>query len=89
MPYAESFTHFSSIIQSVLESSTYVMKTPKPEVGIETFDATNVSVGVRPYVHPDAYWDATYAIQAELKNAFSKNNIKMAYADEISLGNIG
>ncbi|MDP5120482.1 MAG: mechanosensitive ion channel [Spirosomaceae bacterium] len=89
MPYAESFPKVKGIIEEVLSNNTNVLPEPVPLVGIEKYDTHNIIIGVKPYVHPDEYWDATYAIHQAIKTAFFKNGVKMAYSEGVELGTIG
>lgn len=89
MPYAESFPKVKNIIENVLAQNSNVLPDPVPLVGIEKYDSHNVVIGVKPYVHPDEYWDATYAIHQAIKRAFFENGIKMAYSEGVELGTIG
>lgn len=89
MPYAESFPKVKTIIEEVLSSNPNILPAPIPLVGIEKYDTHNIIIGVKPYVHPDEYWDATYAIHQAIKTAFFKNGVKMAYSEGVELGTIG
>ncbi len=89
IPYSESFPRIKQIIIDAIKPIEYLLDNPKPEIGIEGFDSHSVNVVVRPYVHPDDYWDATFACYESIKTAFSKNNIQVAYSEGVELGSIG
>ncbi len=89
MPYEESFPKVKSIIMETLQSIPLVLKEPAPEVGIENFDTHNIQLTVRPYVHPDDYWKGIFEVHREVKAAFNRNGIKMAYSEGVELGTIG
>jgi len=89
MPYAESFPKVKAVIKSALDNSKYVLKEPAARIGIETYDSHNIVLAIRPYIHPDDYWDATYEVYAKVKAAFSANNIQAAYSEGVELGDIG
>lgn len=89
MPYSENFGKVKSIIMKELEGSTYVLKDPKPEVGIINYDSHYVEVAVWPYVDPEDYWDAQFDIYARIKKTFHENGVKMAYSEGVELGEIG
>jgi len=44
---------------------------------------------VWPFAKTQDYWDVLYAVNANLKKAFSENKIQMAYSEGIELGEIG
>lgn len=89
MPYAESFPKVKAVLEEVMDKNQYVIKEPKPLVGIETYDTHSILLGVKPFVKPEDYWDATYEINAQIKAALNENKIQMAYSEGVELGNIG
>ncbi len=89
MPYQESFPKVKGIIEDALETIPLIIRTEQVEIGIITFDTHSVRIAVRPYVHPDDYWEVPYSANAAIKKAFSDNNIEMAYSEGIAYGTIG
>lgn len=87
--YESNFPQIKQIILNALRNNPLVLDEPAPQVGIESFDTHNIIVSVRPFVHPDDYWEATFDVYARIKAAFSENNIKMAYSEGVELGPIG
>ena len=89
MPYAESFTKVKGVIQQALQSFPLIMEDPEPLIGMESFDTHNIIVSVRPYIHPDNYWAATFEALERIKRAFHDAGIEVAYSEGIELGKIG
>ncbi|MFK8056220.1 MAG: mechanosensitive ion channel family protein [Saprospiraceae bacterium] len=89
MAYESSFPQVKDVIMNVLENNDLVLKEPKPDVGIATYDSHNIILSVRPYVTPDNYWDATYQINRLIKTALHEAQIPMAYSEGVELGKIG
>lgn len=89
MPYAESFPKVKETIQAALKDYPLILDDPEPIIGIETFDSHNIIVTVRPYIHPDNYWDVTFDLNGRIKEAFHKQQIKVAYSEGVELGTIG
>ena len=89
IPYNQDFPFVKKIILDELLKLESVLKEPAPEVGIENFDSHNIQLAVRPFVHPDNYWEATFEAHEAIKKAFFTNNIKVAYSEGIELGDIG
>ena len=89
MPYAESFPKVKEVIYDAMKQSQYVIWDREPKIGIETYDSHSIVLAIRPYVHPDNYWDATYEIYGLVKAAFSSADIKAAYSEGVELGPIG
>lgn len=89
MAYEESFPRLRAIILDCLRNLDVILNDPEPEVGIEAYDTHNVVVGIRPFVKPDDYWEATFAVNERVKRAMSEHGIKMAYSEGVELGVIG
>ncbi|MCB0570060.1 MAG: mechanosensitive ion channel family protein [Phaeodactylibacter sp.] len=89
MPYSESFPKVRDIIVQELLAIDKVLKTPAPEAGIETFDSHNIVLAVRPYAHPDDYWQVTFDAYERIKAAFNRHGIKVAYSEGVEMGTIG
>lgn len=89
MPYEESFPKVKQVIEEALTDSKYVLKDRGASIGIEEFESHNIVVAVRPYIHPDNYWDATFEVYGLIKNAFNKHDIRAAYSEGVELGPIG
>jgi len=89
MPYAESFPRVKKIILEALKDVPNIVNDPAPEIGIESYDSHNVVLAIRPFIHPDDYWNATYDTLGRIKKAFSENGIQVAYSEGVELGPIG
>lgn len=86
--YEESFPKLKEIILDALKGYDLLMDDPIV-VGINSYDTHNIILAVRPFVHPNDYWDAVYGCHERIKAAFNKNGIKMAYSEGVELGPIG
>lgn len=89
MPYSESFAKIKKIILAELVKNDLVLKSPEPEVGIINYDSHYIEIAVWPYVDPEDFWEAQFAIYAQIKKAFHENDVKMAYSEGVELGAIG
>lgn len=89
MPYSESYPKVKDIIIKAIAPISDILDNPKTEIGIEGYDSHSVQIAVRPYVHPDDYWEVTFACYENIKKAFSENDIKVAYSEGVELGSIG
>jgi small conductance mechanosensitive channel len=89
MPYSESFPRVKEIIKNAIKPIDKILESPKPEIGIVGFDSHSIQIIVRPYTHPDNYWEVTFACYQNIKSAFSKHNIQVAYSEGVELGSIG
>ncbi|CAL2090835.1 mechanosensitive ion channel [Tenacibaculum sp. 190524A02b] len=89
MPYAESFPRVRSIIKTSIKNIDNILEDPVTEIGIENFDSHSIEVAVRPYVHPENFWQVTFDTHEAIKKAFSDHKIQVAYSEGIELGAIG
>ena len=89
MPYAESFPKVKETIKEALKDYPLILSDPAPIIGMESFDSHNIIVTVRPYIHPDNYWEVTFDLHGRIKEAFHKQGIKVAYSEGVELGAIG
>jgi small conductance mechanosensitive channel len=89
LPYVESFPKVKAIILEALRGVPEVVQDPDPQVGIESYDSHHVVLAVRPFVHPDDYWNATFACYEAIKGAFSRHGVQVAYTEGLELGLIG
>ena len=89
MPYNESFPRIKQIILEELLKIDKVLNDPVPEIGIEGFDSHNIMLSVRPYAQPDDYWEVTFESYANIKAAFSRHNVQVAYSEGVEMGKIG
>ncbi len=89
MPYEESYPKVRTAIEEALSNHPLILEEPKPLIGIESYDSHSVVISVRPYIHPDDFWDATYDINHRIKKSFHNYDIQVAYSEGIELGKIG
>ena len=89
MPYAESFPKVKGIITEALKPIEKILQDPVPEIGIENYDSHNITIAVRPFIKPEDYWDVTFEAYSLIKEAFNKNDVKVAYSEGVELGSIG
>jgi len=89
MPYAESFPKVKQVIESALSKCNSILRDPVAQIGIVTYDSHSIVVAIRPYIHPDDYWKATFEVYSAVKQSFSENGIQAAYSEGVELGEIG
>ena len=89
LPYSEDFPRTKQLIIAYLISMPKVLQYPAPHVGIEEFGPTNITLSIRPSVHPDDYWDVYYEVMEGLKKLYNENGIGFTYADGHDTGKVG
>lgn len=78
MPYEEDFDKVQGIIRKALDNVAE-READTPTIEIEKFDEHNVLLAVRPYATPEKYWDVYFNSYKEIKKAFGKAGIDVAY----------
>ncbi len=89
LPYSEDFPRFKAIILEELAKIDAILRSPPPEVGIEEFGDTNLTISIRPYVKPDDYWPVYYEVMRTVKQVYNQHGIKIALVERISLEDVG
>lgn len=89
IPYEESFPRVKAIILNAIKDIPEILKNPEPRVGITKFESHSVVISVWPQIHPEHFWEATFKVHENIKAAFAKNNVKVAYTEGFELGKIG
>ena len=62
-----------------VDENDKILKNPPIDIFVTGHGASSVDLAVRPYCHPDYYWDVYFYMHEELKKAFDKNNIGIPY----------
>jgi small conductance mechanosensitive channel len=89
LPYSEDFPMVRTLILEELSTVGKVLKSPAPEVGIESFGDTNLEISVRPYVKPDDYWEVYFDIMQRLKQLYHTHGIHIAITEGMELVKVG
>jgi small conductance mechanosensitive channel len=89
LPYSEDFPRAKNLIFDALLEMPKILKNPPPEIGIESFGDSNLTLNVRPYVHPDDYWEIYFEVMARIKSIYSENGIGITYAEGFDTGKVG
>jgi small conductance mechanosensitive channel len=78
--YASDIDKTRQVIQSVADANDKILKTPPIDIFVSKHGATGLELVVRPFCHPNHYWDVYFYMNEELKKAFDKNGINGAVA---------
>jgi small conductance mechanosensitive channel len=87
--YVEDFPRFKELVMVELNKIDKILKVPSPEIGIEEFGDTNLSISIRPYVRPDDYWPVYYEVMSTMKTLYNHHDIKISFAEGISHESVG
>jgi small conductance mechanosensitive channel len=89
IPYSEDFERIKNLVEDVLINTPQVLQEPAPTVGIETYEIHSLILLVKPFVHPDDFWDVRHEVLRRIKAAFYENNVLKVYPETIQLGKFG
>ncbi len=68
-----------TILMDVLTSHEKVMREPAPFVGVAELADSSVNLAVRPYCHPDHYWDVFFDVNEMMKKSLDNNNVSIPF----------
>lgn len=89
MPYNEDFSKIEKLILDAVKTNPLIFDAPATSVGIEEFDSHSIKFGIYAFGKPEDYYTIYYDLTRLIKTVLGKNNIKVAYAEGIELGEIG
>lgn len=88
MPYNESFDKVQAFLTEELLKNPKILKDPAPFIGIEEFESHSIKLVIRPYCSIEDYEQVYYEATAAVKSALGRNKVKVAYSEDMSLGDI-
>lgn len=77
--YSTDIEHAKQVISRVVESHQMALKEPKPYVRVDQYKDSSISIAVRVWAKTDNYYDLRVDLLEEIKKAFDKEGIEMAY----------
>ncbi len=89
IPYEENWDVVKKILVDAINKVPKVLQEPPVEIGIADFDSHSLLIMVRPYVHPDDYWEVTFSAHKALKDALHQHGVKVPYSEGIEYGKFG
>jgi small conductance mechanosensitive channel len=63
----------------VLRAHPLVLKNPEPVAEVNSFGESSVNLVLRPWATPDDYWKAFFELNRQVKEAFDKNGVEIAF----------
>ena len=77
--YEADIDKAKAVLMEAMEKHEKVLKDPKPFVGVAALADSSVNLAVRPYCHPDHYWDVYFDIQEYGKKALDANDVTIPF----------
>ncbi len=80
--YDDDMNLAKRLCMEVLEKHPHVLKEPAPAVAISEMGDSSVNLVVRPWTHPDYYWDVHFDVTQGIKEAFDANGISIPFPQQ-------
>ena len=77
--YGEDIDKAKTILQDILRDDSRVLEDPAPCVAVSELAESSVNFVVRPFVHPDHYWDVMFDVTEQVKKRFDDNDISIPF----------
>ena len=83
--YGEDIKKAKEVLLKVLTANPKVLKDPAPSVNVSELADSSVNFAVRPFCHPDDYWDVYFGTLEGCKLALDKAGIEIPYPHEVQI----
>ena len=80
--YDDDMNLAKRLCMEVLENHPHVLKEPAPVVAISEMGDSSVNLVVRPWAHPDYYWDVWFEVTQGIKETFDANGISIPFPQQ-------
>ena len=77
--YSDDVLKAKEVILSVIAADERILKNPQPDVFVAEHADSSVNFVVRPWVHPDHYWDVYFHMHEQLKLVFDREGITIPF----------
>jgi len=80
--YDDDMNLAKRLCMEVLVNHPHVLQKPAPAVAISEMGDSSVNLVVRPWTHPDYYWDVHFDVTQGIKEAFDANGISIPFPQQ-------
>jgi small conductance mechanosensitive channel len=80
--YGDDMNLAKKLCLEVLQNHPQILAEPAPQVAIAEMADSSVNLVVRPWVHPDHYWDVWFDVTQGIKDAFDTNGITIPFPQQ-------
>lgn len=77
--YGDDIDKAKSVIQSVIDSDSRVLKDPAPQIVVSELADSSVNFNVRPWVNSADYWGVYFDVTETIKKKFDAENISIPF----------
>ncbi|MCP4293725.1 MAG: mechanosensitive ion channel [bacterium] len=80
--YDDDMNLAKKLCMEVMVNHPHVLKEPVPVTAISEMGDSSVNLIVRPWTHPDYYWDVWFDVTQGIKEAFDANGISIPFPQQ-------
>lgn len=80
--YGDDLNKAKTVMMDVLKADSRVLSDPAPSVAVSNLGGSSVDFVVRPWCHPDHYWDVRFDSIKNIKEALDQNGISIPYPQQ-------
>lgn len=77
--YGDDMDLAKKLCMDILNQHPNVLAEPAPQVAVSEMADSSVNLVVRPWCHPDHYWDVHFDVTQSIKEAFDANGITIPF----------
>ncbi len=77
--YGDDVLKAKEVIQKVISKDERILQDPPADVFVSEHGDSSVNFVVRPWVHPDHYWDVYFHMHEQLKLTFDREGISIPF----------
>lgn len=80
--YSENLKEVKDVLMDTIEKQENIIKDSveyAPQVFVNAFEDSHISIGVRAWVQTETYWPTRWALLESIKNTFDEHNITIPY----------
>ncbi len=80
--YGDDMNLAKRLCMEILENHPHVLAEPAPVVAISELGDSSVNLVVRPWAHPDYYWDVWFDVTQSIKEVFDANGVSIPFPQQ-------
>lgn len=82
--YGSDIQAVRALLLKTLQEHPRVLKEPEPQVGAVSFGDSAINFVLRPWVHVDQFWDATFEINEAIKRTLDGHGVEIPFPQRVT-----
>ncbi len=82
--YGSDLQAVRALLLKTLQEHPRVLKDPAPQVGAVSFGDSAINFVLRPWVHVDQFWDATFEINEAIKRGLDEHGVEIPFPQRVT-----